>query len=171
MSYIIVLTFDDPDEAGQVRESLKKQEKEGLISLDDSAVIVKDADGKTHIKNEVDSGVKVGAVGGGALGLLIGGLMFPIVGGVLLGAVAGGLIGSLLHRGVSKDFVKDVTDDLQPNSSAIFFIERSANPNAVLAMLRQYNGTVYHTSLPAEAEEQLRDALKEQKPPVPSKDV
>lgn len=170
MSYLIVLTFDDPDEAGQVRESLKKQEKEGLISLDDSAVIVKDADGKTHVKNETDRGTKVGAVGGGALGLLIGGLLFPI-GGLVIGAVAGGLIGSLTNKGVSKDFVKQVTDDLKPGSSAIFFIERNANANAVLAMLRQYNGNVYQTSLPSDAEAQLRDALKEQKPPVPSKDV
>jgi uncharacterized membrane protein len=170
MSYLIVLTFDDPDEADQVRASLKNQQREGLISLDDSAVIVKDADGKTHVKNEMDRGTKVGAVGGGALGLLIGGLLFP-VGGLILGALAGGLIGALTDKGISKDFVKDVTNDLTPGSSAIFFIERSGNPTAVLAMLRQYNGNVYHTSLPEEAEEQLREALKEHKPPVPSSDV
>jgi uncharacterized membrane protein len=133
-------------------------------------VIVKDADGKTHVKNELDSGTKIGAVGGGALGLLIGGLLFP-VGGILLGAAAGGLIGSLTHKGISKDFIKDVTDELQPGTSAIFFIERSANTNAVMAMLRQYEGTVYQTSLPSEAEEALRDALKAQKPPAASTDA
>ena len=138
--------------------------------MDDSAVITKDAEGKTHVKNEVDRGVKIGAVGGGFLGLLLGGLFFP-VGGLLLGIAAGGLLGSFFDKGVSKDFVKDVTNDLKPNSSAIFFIERSANANAVLAMLRQYEGNVYHTSLPSEAEAALRDALKEQKPPAQSKDA
>ncbi len=163
MPNLLVITFDNPEEAGKVRESLKKLQKQGLISLDDSAVIVKDAEGKAHVKNELDRGVKVGAVGGGALGLLIGGLLFPI-GGLLIGAAAGGLLGSLFDKGVSRDFVKDVTDDLQPNTSAIFIIVRATNANAALSVLRQYEGNVYQTSLDSEAEAQVREALKAQKP-------
>jgi len=165
MSNLVVITFDNPEEAGKVRESLKKLEKQGLISLDDSAVIVKDAEGKAHVKNELDRGVKVGAVGGGALGLLIGGLLFPI-GGLFIGAAAGGLLGALFDKGVSRDFVKDVTNDLQPNTSAIFIISREANANAALSVLRQYEGNVYQTSLDSEAEAQVREALKAQKPPA-----
>ena len=165
MSNLLVITFDNPDEAGKVRDSIKKLQKQGLISLDDSAVIVKDAEGKAHIKNELDRGVKIGAVGGGALGLLIGGLLFPI-GGLLIGAAAGGLLGALFDKGVSRDFVKDVTDDLQPNTSAIFIIVRESNANAALSVLRQYEGNIYQTSLDSEAEAQVRDALKAHKPPA-----
>jgi uncharacterized membrane protein len=167
MSNLVVITFDGVEEAGKVRDSLRNLEKQGLLSLDDSAVIVKDAEGKAHIKNEMDRGVKVGAVGGGALGLLIGGLMFPI-GGLLLGAAAGGLLGALFDKGVSRDFVKDVTNDLQPNTSAIFIIVREANANAALSVLRQYEGNVYQTSLDSEAEKLVREALKAQKPPASS---
>jgi len=159
MSNLLVITFDNPEEAGKVRESLKELEKQGLISLDDSAVIVKDAEGKAHIKNEVDRGVKVGAVGGGLLGLFVGVVFFPI-GGLLLGAAAGGLMGALYDKGVSRDFVKDVSNDLQPNTSAIFFIVREANANAALGELRQYEGNLYQTSLSSEAEAQVREALK-----------
>ncbi len=166
MSNLIVITFDNPDEANKVRESLKIGSQHGQISLDDSAVIVKDADGKAHIHNELDRGVKVGAVGGGALGLIIGGLLFPI-GGILIGAGVGALIGSLLDKGISKGFVKEVSDDLQPNTSAIFFIVRDANPNAALAILRQYEGNLYQTSLDSEAEEQVREALEIHKPQQP----
>ena len=39
MSNLIVVTFDNPEEAGKVRKSLKSIEREGLLRLDDSAVM------------------------------------------------------------------------------------------------------------------------------------
>ena len=94
-----------------IDEALKAQSAD--INLDDSAVVVKDAEGEVHVKNEVDRGVAVGAVGGGALGLFIGGLLFPI-GGLVLGALGGALVGKMLDMGVDKKFVDDVSEHLQP---------------------------------------------------------
>ena len=71
MSILIAVVFDDIDEASQVRETIRKEQHSDLISLDDSAIVVKGEDGKIHIQNEVDRGVKVGAVGGSLLGLLL----------------------------------------------------------------------------------------------------
>jgi uncharacterized membrane protein len=158
MSNLIVITFDNEDEAGKVREALKSQSAN--INLDDSAVVVKDAEGEVHVKNEVDRGVAVGAVGGGALGLLIGGLLFPI-GGLVLGVLAGALVGKMLDMGVDKKFVEDVSEHLQPGTSALFIIVREANPNVALAALRPYKGKVIQTSLPPEAEAELRRILSQ----------
>ena len=69
MSYLVVIAFDDPDEAGKVRQTLSSIQHTGHLSLDDSALVVKDEDGKVHLKNEVDRGVKVGAVGGQHAGI------------------------------------------------------------------------------------------------------
>lgn len=159
MSNLVVITFDDPDQAQQVKESLKKQQKEGLTNIVDMTVVVKDADGKVHTDNQMDSGVKAGIVGGSLLGLLIAGIFAPI-GGLVLGGALGALIGATLDKGIQKSFVKDVSDDLKPNTSAIFVIAKDSNINATLAMLRQYHGNVYHTTLPSDLEDQLRDALK-----------
>ena len=158
MSNLIVITFDNEEEAGKVREALKSQSAN--INLDDSAVVVKDAEGEVHVKNEVDRGVAVGALGGGALGLLIGGLLFP-VGGLVLGALGGALVGKMLDMGVDKKFVDDVSERLQPGTSALFVLVREANPNVALAALRPYKGEVIQTSLPPEAEAELRRILSQ----------
>jgi uncharacterized membrane protein len=104
MSDLIVVVFDDAEEAGKVRASLKSVEHEGKLSLDDSAVVVKDEKGKIHVKNQVDRGVKIGAVTGGLIGILLASLFFPVA-GLIVGAVAGGLIGKSAGLGVSKSFV------------------------------------------------------------------
>jgi uncharacterized membrane protein len=158
MSNLIVMTFDNPDEAGQVRETLRSAQRADYLSLDDSAVLVKDANGKLHVKNEMDRGVKIGAVGGGLLGLLIGGIFFPLA-GLLVGALAGGLLGATVDLGIDKKFVKEVSEDLQPGTSALFVIVREANPDVALAALKPYKGTVRYTSLTPEAEEEIRRIL------------
>jgi uncharacterized membrane protein len=79
---------------------------------------------------------------------------------LLVGAALGGLIGKSVDLGIDQKFVKEVADDLEPNSSAIFFIVREANPDVAVAALRPYKGTVRHTSFPPEAENELRRILK-----------
>jgi len=164
MSNLIVIVYDDPAGAGQVRETLASIEKLDRLKLDDSAVVVKDADGKVHVKNELDRGVKVGALGGGALGLLIGSIFFPLA-GVVLGALGGGLVGSLANLGIQRKFVKQVSEEMQPNSSALFVISREADVALSLAALREYqgDGRVYHTTLSEEDESALRDAVEKHK--------
>jgi len=159
MSNLIVITFDNADEAGKVREAIHKGEHQGQISLDDSAVVVRDEQGKVHVKNQMDRGVKVGAVTGGILGLLIGGLFFPVA-GLVVGILGGMGVGKLAHLGIQKDFVKKVSGDLQPGTSALFLIIRQANANAVLGALKPFEGNVYQTSLDPEDEKELRHVLK-----------
>ena len=159
MSYLIVITFDNPDEAAKVRQTLKNMEHGGHLSLDDSAVVVKEASGKVHLKNEMDRGEEAGIIGGSVVGLLIGSVLFPVV-GLVLGAVGGALVGKLLDKGVDQKFVRDVTEKMQPGSSAIFFIVRDEDPGMAIASLRPYKGQIYETTLPEEAEEALRQELK-----------
>ena len=158
MANLVVITFDNAEEAGKVRESLRSIEKQGLLSLDDSAVIVKDEAGKIHVKNQTDRGVVVGAVGGGMLGVLIGSIFFPFA-GFIGGALAGAVVGKMADLGVDQKFVHEVGAALKPDSSAIFIMVREANATAAIAALKPYQGKVYHTSLPGETEQELRDIL------------
>ena len=162
MSHILVVTFDNEEEAGKVREALKKVQHQGNLSLDDSAIVVKDANGHVHVKNELDRGVKVGASVGGLLGLFVALLTapigFPLI-ALTVGIFGGAGVGALTDMGVQKSFVKDVSNALKPSTSALFIIIRSGNPNAAIAALKPYKGEVYHTSFDPEAEESLRHVL------------
>lgn len=158
MPNIVVITFDNMEEATRVREAIRSAEKHDYMSLDDSAVVIRDEEGKVHVHNELDRGVKVGAVAGGLLGLLVGVIFAPLA-GVILGVVGGGLVGASADLGVNKKFIKEVTDALQPGTSAIFIIVRKGNPNMAIAALKPYKGTVYSTTLEGEDEETLRRVL------------
>ena len=161
MANLVVITFDNPDEAGKVRETLRSVQGQGLLSLDDSAIVVKDEDGQIHVKNELDRGVKVGFAGGGLLGLFIGFMFGGPIGALILGAAGGALVGASADLGLQKSFVKEVSEAIKPNTSALFIIVRDSNPNAAIAALKPYKGEVYHTSLAPEAEETLRRILKD----------
>jgi uncharacterized membrane protein len=63
--------------------------------------------------------------------------------------------------GVDQKFVKEVETAMHPSTSAIFLLVRQADPNAALAALKPYKGTLYHTSLSTEAEESLRRVLSD----------
>ena len=158
MGQVIVMTFDDIEQAGKARETIRSVEKSGALSLDDYAIVVKDAEGKISVKNVADKGQKWGAAGGAVLGGLLF-FMFPIA-GIGIGAAAGAVVGKMFGLGVDKKFVKEVSEALKPNGSALFLQVGKGNPAALTAALRPYEGTLLQTSLSDELEKELRDALK-----------
>jgi len=159
MSHLLIITFDDTEQAGALRQTLRQEEHEGLLSLNDAAVVLRDEDGKFHVKNETDSGVLIGATGGGVLGLLIGSVFFPVA-GLLMGAIGGALVGKSVDEHIDKDVIKQVQADMQPGSSALFVILRDADPAAAMGALRPYEGNLYQTSFDEEIEKELRHVLK-----------
>ena len=96
---------------------------------------------------------------GALLGLMLGMFMFPVA-GLLIGAGGGALIGRFMDFGVDGKFVKEVSESIQPGTSALFVLVREANPDVVRAILAEHHGKVLHTTLSPEAEENLQNALK-----------
>jgi len=159
MSNLLVITFPDENQGPAVYESLKKLQHLDKLSLDDAAVIVKDANGKVHVKNTTERGVKVGAVAGGLLGLALTSFLFPVA-GIVLGVAGGALIGKTFETGVDQKFVKEVRDSLTPSSSGILFIVRHEDVGLLINALEPYSGKLYQTTLDSEAEAEVRKALK-----------
>lgn len=162
MSQLLVITFTARETAGQAAERLKSISKTNVASIQDMAVVEKDADGKIQVHHGIDTTTASGAIGGGVLGLLLGLVFFPI-GGLLIGAAAGAFIGRSLHHNVDKKLIEDVTNDLGSDSSAVFVVG-DGNPSAVVGALEPFKGKVYQTTVDSETEAQLQVALdREQK--------
>lgn len=158
MSYIVVITFDDETEAVKARQSLREAQKHGYLELGDSVTVVKQPDGKVKVKDEFDKAVALGAISGGFLGLLISSFFFPIM-GLVLGAIGGGLVGKTIGMGVDKKFIEEVSEALQPGTSAIFLVVRGEYLSYMIGSFDPYQGKIYHSSLPVDAEESLRAVL------------
>ena len=158
MNQLIVVAFDHFDDARSALERIRSLEREGRISLEDTALVQRDPDGTAHVKNEVSGTTETATVIGAAVGGLVL-FLFPVV-GLALGAAAGAAIGTAMDRGVSASFIDEVKTTLRPGRSAMFLVVREADLDAVLAGLRDLPGEVLQSTLSTEAEEALRHALR-----------
>jgi uncharacterized membrane protein len=157
MNQLIVIAFDHFGDARNSMSGLRRLEREGRIHFEDTAIVERDPDGTTHVKNEVSGTTETAA----AIGAVIGGLLtfvFPPA-GIAIGAALGAAVGSAMGTGVSPDFVDQVKTTLRPGRSALFLVVKDSDADAVMAALREYKGDVIQTTLDSEAEEALRAAL------------
>ena len=79
MSTLVVVGYDNPFKADEVRLTLLKMQKDYLIDLEDAAVAVKDQNGKVRLHQAVNT-TAVGAMSGGFWGSLIGDVFESAVG-------------------------------------------------------------------------------------------
>jgi uncharacterized membrane protein len=119
-----VAAYRDERAADQVADALKRAKGYGQIYYQNLAVVRKNPEGKVKIKETGDMsfgpGAGIGAVVGGALGLLAG------PGGLVAGAAAGAAIGgagAALHdAGIPDERLEEIGDVLGPGNSAVIGI-------------------------------------------------
>ena len=157
MNQLLVVAFDHFDDARTAMATLRRLEREGRISFEDTALVERDPDGTAHVKNEV-SGTTEKATAIGALVGAVVAFVFPLV-GAAVGAAAGALIGRAMDTGVNDRFVDEVKTTLRPGRSALFLVVRSSDLDATVAALRPFRGDVLQTTLPTEVEEAIEQAL------------
>ena len=158
MSYLVAITYPDPQTAQTVLGKVVQLQKGELISLEDAVVVERRQDGKIKL-HQSQSNVAVGTAGGALWGGLIGLLFFAPLLGMAVGAAAGAAGGAMTDTGIDDDFMKQLGTELQPGNAALVLLVRSATTDKVLDQLGQYGGKLMHTSLDTEAEAQLRDAI------------
>ncbi len=160
MSQLVVIAYDDMHKAEEVRLKLRKLMQEYLIDLEDAVVVIKDAKGKIKLNQAINLTAH-GAVEGTFWGMLIGAIFLSPFLGAALGAGSGAVAGALSDVGINDDFMKDIAQSLQPNTSALFVLVRSATPDKVAEELKGTGGKIIKTSLTHENETKLQAVLDE----------
>jgi uncharacterized membrane protein len=158
MSTLVVVGYNDPYKAEEVRLKLRKLQSEYLIDLEDAVVAVKDEKGKVKLHQAVNL-TAAGAVSGGFWGSLIGLIFLNPLLGLAVGATAGAVSGALSDLGINDDFMKDLAATMTPGSSALFVLVRKATPDKVLDEIKGSGGKILKTSLSHDDETKLQAAL------------
>jgi uncharacterized membrane protein len=158
MSTLVVVGYNDPYQAEEVRLKLRKLQSEYLLDLEDAVVAVTDKNGKVKLHQAVNL-TAAGAASGGLWGSLIGLIFLNPLLGFAVGATAGAVSGALTDIGIDDSFMKQLAGTMTPGSSTLFVLVRKATPDKVLEELKGTGGRVLKTSLSHEDEAKLQAAL------------
>ncbi len=158
MSTLVIIGYDDPFKAEEVRLKLLKMQREYLIDLEDAVVATKDKDGRVKL-HQIISTTKAGAVSGGFWGALIGLIFLNPLLGMAVGAASGAATGALSDVGINDGFMKNLAETMQPDSSVLFVLVRKSTPDKVLEELQGSGGKILKTSLSHEDEAKVQAAL------------
>ena len=165
MAELIAIGYTDTVTAHAAADEAERLAEDLVLQPDAIAVIVRKPDGRYKVTTNHHV-VGQGTTWGMFWGFLFGLLFFVPVLGMAVGAGMGALMGKLTRIGIDKEFESRVRDMLQPGTSALFLIVEQATPDKAVEALSRYGGTVLKTSLSAEAEKELQEALHAEAQPA-----
>jgi uncharacterized membrane protein len=160
MSNLIAIAYPDEATARDVAATLKELQTERTIEYEDVVIAVRDDSGKIKLRQAVSTaggGAAGGALWGGLIGLIF---LMPLL-GMAIGGATGAAAGAATDYGINDKFMKELGDRMPPGGAVLFVLVRKSTPDKVLPRISQYGGDVVHTSLDAETEEVLQNALRE----------
>jgi uncharacterized membrane protein len=155
MERMLVVVFDSETKAYEGAAALRQLEREGSITAYAGAVVAKNADGTTSVKQFDDFG-PVGSLVGTSVGSLIGLLGGPA--GLAIGAASGLALGAIFdldNARVGTDFVDDVSKSLKPTKVALIAEIEEDWTTPVDTRMEALGGTVLRRAL-SDVEEDIR---------------
>jgi uncharacterized membrane protein len=158
MSELMVLGFENEMEADQFGVKLGQLQKDMIIQLRDAAEVVRDPDGKPHVKHGHGI-VGAGAMGGAFWGMLFGLLFFVPFLGMAIGAGMGALFGKLGKTGIDKAVLEQMGDAVPPGKAGWFLLIEKMTEDKFLEAVQGTQASVVRTNLSHEDEEQLTHAF------------
>ena len=157
---LVAVVFDDPYKAEEARAALHRMGGEGLLEIDETALIAKYTDGRTRVSQDVNiaaNGEKIGHLAGLIVGALTG--TFPFI---IAGTVGGWLLGKLADHGVTNSFIAAVKKEVEPGKSALIVFARSDDERRgkVIARLEPFKPKIIESDMPDDVEREVTRALE-----------
>ena len=147
MTTFTVWRFDDPDGAERAVRMLKDAEADGLVKIDDHA-IVSWPPGESHPSTKHANDANWQGAGWGAVwGLVIGTLFFIPIAGGLAGAALGALAKSTEDAGITKEQLETIRTEVTEGTSALFAVTEQGNLDRLGERLGGMHSTLIATNL------------------------
>jgi uncharacterized membrane protein len=158
MSELMVLGFEDEAGADAFGLKLEQMQKDMIVQLQDAAMVVRDPDGKPHVKHGHGM-VGAGALGGAFFGMLFGLLFFMPFLGLAIGAGLGALFGKAGKSSIDQQVLEQMGDAVPPGKAGWFLLIGQMTEDKFLAEVQGTQAKVVRTNLTEEQEAELKEAL------------
>ena len=161
MSKLIALVFDDPYKADEARAALFRMEGEGLLDIDETAVVVRKDGEKVRITQDTNivskrqqTGHLIGIIAANLTGTM------PLI---LAGTIAGKIFGKITDDGVTNSFINKVKKELEPGKSALLICANADRERRkkIDERLVQFNPKVLDSDLPEKLEQEIKNSLEQ----------
>lgn len=165
---LAAISFDDDLRAVEYMTAITRLARDGKLALHDAVFVVKDTDGKTHIRETKDLQPGTTALTAGLwsalFGLLLGGPVGMLIAGGV-GAGAGAVTAKVVDVGVTDEFVAQLREMVRPGTTTVAVLAEAVDTDAVLAELHRFEGARYVAgNLPLAGIQAVRDALGDTTP-------
>ena len=160
MAELVVIGYPDERAAQAVMVKLRELERDLIVQLAGSAVVVKGSDGQLHVTTPTHA-TGMGASDRCDLGHDHRAAFLHTHRWHADRWGNGRALGKMNDLGVKDEFKQQVNDLLQPGSAGVVMLFQKATPDKTMAALQPFGGTVLKTSLSNEAEQHLQEALSQ----------
>jgi uncharacterized membrane protein len=160
---IVGISFDGPLRAQEFLTAATRLAAQGDFTIIDAVIVVKDADGKTHVRETTDPQpgrtALSGAVWTGLFGLLLGG---PVgwAAGTAIGAGAGAVTAKVVDLGISDEWVAWFRDAVQPGTATIVLLITKLHRDALVTEAARFAGAeLVYANLDESTIDRIKEAL------------
>ena len=161
---LVGISFPDIFRAQEFMTAATGLAAHGSLKLKDAVLVVKDADGKTHVKETIDPEpgrtALSGALWAGLFGLVLGG---PVgwAAGLAVGAGAGAVTAKVVDLGISDEWVGWFRAAVQPDTATVALLAEDLDRNALVAEASRFTGAeLVYANLDEHTLDRIKDALE-----------
>lgn len=141
---------------------LRQDEADSAVTIIDAVCVTNEA-GRLRIEQTTDATAGEGAFGGGVVGVVVG-LMAGGPVGAVIGGLAGGALASLYSAvrdtGIPDARIREIAAGIPPGHAALVLLYSGQLSDTMLAMLRDYDGSLITEALPEGAHAAVQAALR-----------
>ena len=161
---LVGISFPDIFRAQEFMTAATGLAAKGSLKLKDAVLVVKDDDGKTHVKETIDPEpgrtALSGALWAGLFGLVLGG---PVgwAAGLAVGAGAGVVTAKVVDLGISDEWVGWFREAVQPDTATVALLAEDLDRNALVAEASRFTGAeLVYANLDDLTLDRIKDALE-----------